>query len=172
MFMETEVLIKLAIYYLIWILRWILEDFRHHMNIRKIADEGICKAIIWIRKFHFIFLNLVILDTFFFGTHALLHYNTKESNLQFLLTLFNLGFQTIDLVEVIKVCFSIDKSSLTAVLLKKLNPEKIVEGQKLISKLDTSDQLDQSVSSNLNTTGVTPLAEDATESNLVKRKTK
>ena len=140
--METQVVIKLALYYLIWIARWILEDIRVHMNTRRVADEAICRSIVWVRKFHFIFLNLVILDTFFFGTHALLHYNTKESNLQFLLTIFNLGFQTIDLVEVIKVCFSMNSHSLTKVLLRKLNPEKIVEGQSLIPKPQYKDQLD------------------------------
>lgn len=160
MFMETSVIIKLMIYYLIWISRWILEDVRVHMHVRRVADERICKAIVWIRKFHFIFLNLVILDTFFYGSHALLHYNTKERNLQYLLTLFNLVFQTFDLLELVKVAFSINNMVLVKTLLKKFNPEKAISEKHLIPKIQKTDKLDLSVNTSLNSTRILPKVAD------------
>lgn len=166
MFMETSVIIKLMIYYLIWISRWILEDVRVHMHVRRVADERICKAIIWIRKFHFIFLNLVILDTFFYGSHALLHYNTKESNLQYLLTLFNLVFQTFDLLELVKVAFSINNMVLVKTLLKKFNPEKAISEKQLIPKIQKTDKLDLSVNTSLNSTRILPKVADKSKDDM------
>lgn len=97
MFLDSSFLIKLILFYSIWVARWILKEIFENMWMRQRAIPGICKMIFFVRKLHFVFLNILLLDTYFYGTHALLHFNIYEPNINYLLSIVNMVLVTLDM---------------------------------------------------------------------------
>jgi hypothetical protein len=124
MFLDSTFIFKLVVFYTLWVARWILSDIFENMWMRKRAIPGICKMIFFVRKLHFAFLNILLLDTFFYGTHALLHFNIYNPNMNYLLSILNMVLVTLDMLRVLKVCLSVDKADLSFLLMKKYNYAK------------------------------------------------
>jgi hypothetical protein len=113
MFLDSSFILKLVMFYLTVIARWILGDFFKNMWLRRRALPNICKIMYYNRKIHFIALNLLMLDTYFYGTHAFLHFNIYEPDINYLISIGNMVFVTIDMVRVLFICLTVDKQSLS-----------------------------------------------------------
>lgn len=82
-----------------------------------------CKLFFFTRKLHFIFINVLLLDTYFYGAHALLHFNIHRPNFYYLLSILNMVLITYDMLHILKVCLGVDKASISLILMKKYNLE-------------------------------------------------
>lgn len=102
-------------------MRWILTEIYESMWLRRKAIPGICKMLFLVRKFHFLLLNLLLLDTFFYGAHAILHFNLYNRNTNYLISILNMVLISWDMSGVLKVCLGVDKDELAFLLMKKYN---------------------------------------------------
>jgi hypothetical protein len=127
MFLDSSFIFKLVIFYTLWVTRWILGDLFENMWLRRRAIPGVCKLMAIVRKLHFAFMNILLLDTYFYGTHALLHFNIYKPNLNYLLSILNMVLITLDMTEVLRVCLNVDNSDLSTLLLKKYNPRSYMK---------------------------------------------
>lgn len=121
MFLDSVFFIKLIIYYILLITRWVLSEIFENMWHKKKAIPKVCKMLFLVRKFHFLLLNLLLLDAFFYGAHAMLHFNLFNPNINYLMSILNMVLISWDMSRLLTVCLKVDKVDLSFLLMKKYN---------------------------------------------------
>lgn len=121
MFLDSVYLIKLIIYYTLLIARWVLTEIFQNMWSKKKAIPKVCNMLFFVRKFHFLLLNLLLLDVFFYGAHAMLHFNYLNPKINYLMSILNMVLITWDLCGLVVVCLKVDKTDISFLLMKKYN---------------------------------------------------
>ena len=113
--------VKISLFYLIYFTLVIMNGYYTNLKRRMNIIESTIIRLNIIKKFYFFLLNIVVIDTFFYGISSLLHLTWTSPDPVMLLTFINMMIVTSEYVSMIYQVKKSDETNLSIWVLKHYN---------------------------------------------------